>query len=601
MKARVWPTADISGKHLKSEVIEYPEVRGRKRPSTTVGLAFSGGGTVSATATVGALRGLKHLGLLDDVDYLSGISGGTWGLLPYVFLDAKAARAQGRNLGDIRSQQELDDRYIGTYKAPGDLIAADLETCLPGSVISLVTDTKFHFPLIDLRGDENFSHMLTDSFLAPLGLGDEKRFVCGSEEQLQDIMRRNPHLIRSDFYVAGKGKPFLIAGMALEREHRVSFFDKLAAAVLSKKNISEGYFPAETTPFYTGMKTVSTHRFRETLFPEVPVGGGFIETFGFDALFSSWEQPQELAVVRNTWVGPWPLRGRPFSLGDMMAASGAAPAAGLGSILDPIGLRPEFRIFSPAQAKPKWHSREQPFVDGGACDNTGVAALLARGVTNIVVFLNSVQPYETEFEKSLKPCESKLTTMLASLFGRVGVERSKGGSAWRTSVLGNPGTNHLLADPSGTQIKRIEDAFDRLAEQGRPLVFCDDYRTSSNERSLKRYGVAPNQPVRICWVYLTAAGLDEKKQLKSKSLARTTGKDLWLKKLRHVKPWFEGDQVKTNQLKSFPAFPVFGASSGHIQQLTLPQANALAHYSAHNVVESAAAIRRAFAEAGTAP
>src|SRR3954465_4153525 len=46
------------------------------RDRSDVGVAFSGGGTRSATATTGQLRGLAANGWLDKVKYISAVSGG---------------------------------------------------------------------------------------------------------------------------------------------------------------------------------------------------------------------------------------------------------------------------------------------------------------------------------------------------------------------------------------------------------------------------------------------------------------------------------------------------------------------------------------------
>ena len=51
-----------------------------------VGIAFSGGGTRSASATLGQLRALHYLGLLDSARYISCVSGGSWACVPYTFL-----------------------------------------------------------------------------------------------------------------------------------------------------------------------------------------------------------------------------------------------------------------------------------------------------------------------------------------------------------------------------------------------------------------------------------------------------------------------------------------------------------------------------------
>src|SRR6187455_285505 len=46
------------------------------KPEELVGLAFSGGGIRSATFGLGVLEGLKKLGLLNKIHYLSTVSGG---------------------------------------------------------------------------------------------------------------------------------------------------------------------------------------------------------------------------------------------------------------------------------------------------------------------------------------------------------------------------------------------------------------------------------------------------------------------------------------------------------------------------------------------
>src|SRR5262249_50094241 len=68
-----------------------------------IGLASPGGGTRSATMTLGQLRGLQRLGWLDRVRYVSAISGGAWAAIPFTF--------------STRSIDEL----LGTYVAPGQL------------------------------------------------------------------------------------------------------------------------------------------------------------------------------------------------------------------------------------------------------------------------------------------------------------------------------------------------------------------------------------------------------------------------------------------------------------------------------------------------
>lgn len=577
---RVWPEeAPVAGSPA-----DYPDHwAGVDRPGTgdvKVGLAFSGGGTFSATASVGALRGLKHLGLLNRVDYVSGVSGGAWGVLPYVFLDWEQAR-KVEKLRMIGSQAALEDRYLGRYVAPGQMRLCDLEATEPGSVVSLVSDTAFSLPLFDLQGDENFAHMLNHTFLVPLGIGDDRRYVCGSEEQLADILSRNPSLSREDFYLPGPGKPFLISNMALERKRRVDPLHKIVASLSSRISLSEGYYPAEATPVYTGLVAPSHPKRGVIGLLETPVGG-FVETFGFDAGFREWATPNDTAIGAHRTEGVFTRRRPAFSLADMMAGTGSAPTAILGALVDPLGLRPEFTLFAGWEADPARHSREQPMVDGGSCDNTGIAALLSHGATHIVAFINAGPVYEAEPKKRGHGAESKLTTSISCLFGKVGIEGREGLAAWRTFALANPETNHLLDDDGG-RLQELEGAFDRLSREGKPLVYVADYRTSQYRASLDRYGVEAGRPVRICWVYLTATERDP----------ASRDRDPWLSKLscntRHL-------MENGNGLRRFPAMGVYFANPPYIQQMSVLQANALAHYSAHNVVAGESAIRRAFSK-----
>src|SRR5690242_4301356 len=53
-----------------------------------LGIAFSGGGTRSAAATLGELRGLYENGWLKNVRYMTAVSGGSWTSVPFVYSTA---------------------------------------------------------------------------------------------------------------------------------------------------------------------------------------------------------------------------------------------------------------------------------------------------------------------------------------------------------------------------------------------------------------------------------------------------------------------------------------------------------------------------------
>ena len=81
-------------------------LKSRSSAANFVGVCFSGGGSRALSATMGQLRGLKYLNLLDGVFFISSVSGGTWASATYTYLPA----------------QYDDDDFLGlTVVDPGNL------------------------------------------------------------------------------------------------------------------------------------------------------------------------------------------------------------------------------------------------------------------------------------------------------------------------------------------------------------------------------------------------------------------------------------------------------------------------------------------------
>ena len=96
----------------------FPEDEALKdRPD--FGIAFSGGGTRAAAATIGQLRGLHHNGWLEKVKYITAVSGGSWTAIPFVY------------------SSKTPDELLGRTRQVGDLNKAFLETEPPAGSLSL--------------------------------------------------------------------------------------------------------------------------------------------------------------------------------------------------------------------------------------------------------------------------------------------------------------------------------------------------------------------------------------------------------------------------------------------------------------------------------
>jgi hypothetical protein len=65
---------------------DFPELHEESvlsRPNTAI--AFTGGGSRSFLASIGYLAGLNELGLIPNIRYISGISGGSWATLTFTY------------------------------------------------------------------------------------------------------------------------------------------------------------------------------------------------------------------------------------------------------------------------------------------------------------------------------------------------------------------------------------------------------------------------------------------------------------------------------------------------------------------------------------
>lgn len=72
------------------EVSDVDRKVGHLDKRDSFGIAFSGGGTRAASAALGQLRALTTLGWMKQVKYVSAVSGGSWTVVPYIYLPEEA-------------------------------------------------------------------------------------------------------------------------------------------------------------------------------------------------------------------------------------------------------------------------------------------------------------------------------------------------------------------------------------------------------------------------------------------------------------------------------------------------------------------------------
>ena len=364
-----------------------------QRPNT--GICFSGGGTRSASASVGYMRALHDLGFENQIRYVIGISGGSWFSVPYTFLPNKFT----------------DDAFLGKTVSPGECtpdflkkLGADTNIFEHSITRSKMLTTKNIANMVgrwgrpsltpgNKKSDETWGDILGRIFLDPIDLYSKKqKYMTWNQNSLLRLLRNNAHLDTTDFTKTERNRPFLIVGSCIMAARVLAMIRRM----LSKK--LPFFFAFEFTPLYAGNHVRYDRKKTFSLFN---LGGGYIEPIAFDSSAPFWPISNDNDKTK--------VRARKYfnrlSLQDVMATSGAAPAHHLrvaSSVAPlvpaPLSLKGIIKIANSIFPKYKYwplvpgkkvRGRNIPFGDGGFVDNYGILPLIKRKVDNIIVFINT--------------------------------------------------------------------------------------------------------------------------------------------------------------------------------------------------------------------
>ena len=533
---------------------DYPERQnGRlrhlfeERPS--FGISFSGGGTRSASATWGALRGLTNTGLVDNAQYISAVSGGAWAAVPYTFFDEK--------LEDPGCLEGFD--FFTRYRTPDQLTRDDLKSEECSYVIALSKTRLAALYLSRLfagRHDETYSRAVGCRFLDPIGKYNSwnkdqkhpkhKHFVLDSHQAESILSRGVEGLDINDFLWPSARRPFLVVG----------------SSMLARKRFAGrrwSLFPVEITPLYTGIpQALETKKGR-------PIGGGFFESPAIDADRYEFHKCSNgagtcVTTSRRLMQKKPNINANRFTVSDALGSSGAAPVLSLRRLgLNLFGF-PEFKTTAISQPN-NGESTEYAFGDGGHIDNLGVIPLLSRRVEKILVFVNSGKPFFRN-----KKLEEPKRGQLKKLFEQRWEQEPKG------KVAKQKGNEVSILEPKGWDL--IVERYADLKREGLPLVACSQFSTVAN----KRYGIPAYDP-QICFVFLDRS-------------------EKWINSLPQSEPLVSKLRSKNRlPFRTFHRFPHYGtffhrAWKGRIIDLSEEQVNALAQLTSWTVVESGPAVSR---------
>jgi len=383
-----------------------------------LGLAFSGGGTRSATATLGQLRGLAEIGILEKARYLSCVSGGSFTSTAFTYLP----------------NNHKDRAFFGPVINPQAVTADQLLKTTTGSFTHALTNSfivdDYLKNALRLAGDETYPRAIGDIFLLPFGLDSLKRFFSLDRNSVAAILKHNANMLESDFYRVREGRPFLIINAIILRPDNEKPLAKM--------------IPVETTPLYTGTRTL----FRDAGSNGRDIGGGFLEPFAFDS--DAPEKAPDRSGRVKVRLGVSRHR---YTLSDAIGTSGAAPAKAIAEAgLAFLGF-PEFKHW-PLTGVGQTAAKEYEYGDGGNLENLGLIPLLARKVERIIVFVNTRHPL-------IGSGPGEINGAIPPLFGQT--------TEFQTNVV-------LQRDK---YLPLVEGLLTAKAE-GRSVIFKDSYQVQDN-------------------------------------------------------------------------------------------------------------------------
>jgi hypothetical protein len=509
----------------------------------SLGIAFSGGGTRSASATIGELRGLQANGWLDSVRYVTAVSGGSWAAVPFTFYqgdDLYTLLGKGTALDPFTVQTVPNGLLAARVAASGlaRYALAELPGLAPDSVgkYNLTAATNTFAKVRNLFGtvtgtgardadreNKTYARTLSKIFLEGIVNGNKPvDSPYAWDFQTAGEIADSTGMSSTKFIYARNDRPFLIVGGTLVRSSAGEY---------------PRLIPVEYTSLYTGIRQQYG-----------PIGGTYVWPWAYDRLSVGQRSATSIAV------GPLPFT-RTFSLGDVIASSGAAPqltlllASGVPDQLrvaaaEAAKIFPSFTSLSIRRDLPTPPTEELPHGDGGFTDNFGLMPLLARRVKHIIVFMNSADPYAENdgLETYFRPIQS----------------RAGDGDK----------TMNVVFDRS--HYRDLIQAFDKATNAGGGALHCAAWKVVPNAY----YNIQSYTPT-ICWVYNHAArNWNEKLPLEIQN---------WLK-TGNVK--YPSEQAK--QLRHFPYYSTFEENKPRLIDLSTLQVNLLAHLGAWSVTNPVA-------------
>lgn len=379
-----------------------------------LGLCVSGGGTRALSFTLGVYRELWSLGIMNKLDCISSVSGGTWASAIFMFAN------------EYKGEAISTDELLGELTDPGhlrmDVLNREPAPLARGATKhGLETVLKFigrHFlgccPL-----DEIQQRIVGELYLKDFGLESMDAFMAGSEADRQRITSQNEHLKAAQFLVPRTNRPrtFVMNGVLLAPFGYEADGNSAVSLQISPDYTGCPFYPDDSTLTYKHAGPLSRCSCCQK---NMLIGGGLVETFAFNG---AAPKAGDQSGGRVEVSAP---KGIPMSL--CQAAGISSDEAGSLLQLSAIAGRyvtPSIHYWPvtseefPAAQPAAWFNAS----DGGNLENSGLLALLQRGAKKVIMVASSYRGLNPDYDisaatvESFDPVQACVTEDLFDKFG----------------------------------------------------------------------------------------------------------------------------------------------------------------------------------------
>ena len=531
--ARFWPS---DGKKYYFE----EQATGVLPVTPNTGICFSGGGTRSLSATMGQLRGLTQLGLMDSIRYIACVSGGSWASTAFTYYTSGAAD---------------DDEFLGPVTPPQQIAMKKLGTMSEGYLGYTATQSlrDVLFELLVTRKtpeDQAWVEAVGEVFLKPFGLYDARNpaYFSLNDQTVAQIRSRNPNLANATFHTVRTAapRPFLVINASLIGPVKLAPFAK------------ESVVSFQYTPLYIG----TPHALQINYTPQREggegtywTGGGFVEPFAFGG-------PAPTSIPSGGTVDV-PVPAQPYRLTDASGSSSAAFAGFVeqqhlwGLLGGPTGLSPE-ALYWPFVERTTPPATNCLFGDGGVLENYGLISLLQRGVETIVVFINTPTSLNVKADAEQLAKGEGIDANLPPLFGH------------QVASTGTYTEHNQVFDPA--DFPQVVGGLQAAKKAGQTAMVTTELTVQPNDW----WGLEGGSSVRICWCYLDRVRSWEGLLDVKIRQAIKKGNHAWL---------FSGP------FKNFPNYSTVDENFLELVELSPEQVNLLADLCCWNITSNAGTFR----------